>query len=87
MRLGHALFGSRADAATAAPRGETCFACIHFRNDAATLTAALPGLSVFSSFHASVRADDGLCLRHDRFINGGRRCAQFAPRSSRAPAA
>jgi len=53
-------------------------ACRHFRNDPAYLEAAIPGLECLSSGAASVRGDDGLCLRHDRYLGAGRSCADFA---------
>jgi hypothetical protein len=55
-----------------------CGACRHFRNDPAYLEAAIPGLSSLSSAAASVRADDGLCLRHDRYLGSDAVCAAFA---------
>jgi hypothetical protein len=61
---------------------ERCGACAHFRNDAAFLEAAFPGLTSLSSGHASVRGEDGLCLRHDRYLTATSCCAQF----TRAPA-
>ena len=59
---------------------ETCFGCLSFVNDAAALEAAIPGLATFSSGHASVRADDGLCLKHAAYLNGRRACADRRPR-------
>jgi hypothetical protein len=56
---------------------ETCFPCKHFCSDPVRIESALPGLSILSSAHASVTADDGLCLRHDLLINGRRRCPAF----------
>ena len=56
---------------------ETCFSCIHYCDDPTMLEQALPGLAVLSSGSASVRAQDGLCLRHDLLINGRRRCIAF----------
>jgi hypothetical protein len=58
-----------------------CVSCGYFRNDAAFLEAAIPGLSSLSSGDASVRADDGLCLRHDRFSSARARCGDFIARS------
>ncbi|MFZ3483767.1 hypothetical protein [Sphingomonas sp. 3-13AW] len=55
-----------------------CFPCAHFCHDPAHLERALPGLTTLSSGTASVRAQDGLCLHHDRIINGRQRCAAFA---------
>jgi hypothetical protein len=57
---------------------ESCFSCAQFCDDPADIEAALPGLAIFSSAHASVRAQDGLCLQHHRVINGRRRCADFS---------
>lgn len=54
-----------------------CGRCDHFSTDPALLERELPGLAVFSSAAAAIRADDGLCLKHNRIINGQRRCASF----------
>jgi hypothetical protein len=50
---------------------------VHFRNDPAALEAALPGLNSLSSARASVRADDGLCGRHERLVGVRASCADF----------
>jgi hypothetical protein len=66
------------------PRQETdrrCGACAHFRNDPAFLESSFPGLTSFSSAYASVRADDGVCARHDRYLAASSSCAEFAPRA------
>jgi hypothetical protein len=54
-----------------------CFGCAHFCDDAMRIEAELPGLSSLSSGHASVRGQDGFCERHERLINGQRRCPSF----------
>ena len=54
-----------------------CGNCGHFRNDRAYLEAAIPGLTSMSSGDASVRADDGVCLRHDRYLSARASCADF----------
>jgi hypothetical protein len=64
-------------------RGQ-CGRCVHFRNDPAYLEAAIAGLSSLSSGNASVRADDGLCLRHDRYLSARAGCADFSSREERA---
>jgi len=64
--------------------GARCGACRHFRNDPAYLEAALPGLSSLSSADASVRAEDGLCLRHDRYLSARACCSDFVA-ARRAP--
>ena len=55
-----------------------CAACRFFRNDPAFLEAQIPGLAAMSSGHASVRADDGICLRHDRYLSARATCRDFA---------
>jgi len=70
--LRHAL-GVRSD------QQEGCGPCVHFCQDPAKFEEALPGLTALSSGTASVRAQDGLCLRHERIINGRKRCAAFSP--------
>jgi hypothetical protein len=55
-----------------------CGNCGYFRNDRAYLEAAIPGLTSMSSGDASVRADDGICLRHDRYLSARASCADFS---------
>ena len=54
-----------------------CAACAHFRNDPAFLEAALAGLASLSSGHGSVRSDDGICLRHERYLAATSWCSDF----------
>jgi len=61
-----------------------CGACGSFRNDAAYLEAAIPGLSSLSSATASVRVQDGICLRHDRYLSARASCPDFTPVSGAA---
>jgi len=61
------------------PDRRNCAGCDHFRNDPAYLEATVPGLASFGSGWASVRADDGLCLRHGRHAGARGCCAAFAP--------
>ena len=56
----------------------TCRACAHFRNDPAYLEAIFQGLNVMSSAWASVVAEDGICLRHDRYLSAEASCPDFA---------
>ncbi len=60
-----------------------CGACAQFRNDAAFLEAAFAGLSSLSSGSGSVRGEDGLCLRHDRYLAATSWCGDFAPDARR----
>lgn len=54
-----------------------CRACVHFRNDAKYLETVFKGLTSLSSGYGSVRADDGICLRHDRYLSARSSCPQF----------
>jgi hypothetical protein len=56
-----------------------CRNCMHFRNDPAFLEAAFAGMSAMSSAWGSTRAEDGLCLRHDRYLNAEASCGDFTP--------
>jgi hypothetical protein len=69
-----------ADSGVARVQGR-CAACAHFRNDAAYLESVLGGLASLSSAHGSVRADDGICLRHDRYLSARAQCADFTARA------
>jgi len=61
-----------------------CRACRHFRNDAKFVETAFPGLTAMSSAFGSTRADDGICLRHDRYLGARASCADFSPMPSEA---
>ncbi len=61
-----------------------CRTCRHFRNDAAFLEAAIAGLTSMSSGYGSVRADDGICLRHDRYLGARSSCVDHALRAAAA---
>lgn len=61
-----------------------CRDCAQFRNDPAFLEAAFAGLGSLSSAYGSVRDEDGLCLRHDRYLSARCGCADFAARDGRA---
>ena len=57
------------------------------RNDAKFLEAAFGGLTSLSSGFGSVRADDGICLRHDRYLSARSFCTEFSPaRTNRSDA-
>jgi hypothetical protein len=57
-----------------------CGDCVHFRDDPAWLEGAFAGLAAMGSAYASVRGEDGICLRHDRYLGARCWCAEFAPR-------
>jgi hypothetical protein len=54
-----------------------CGSCTHFCNDPAFLEKAMPGLTSMGSAYASVRAEDGVCSRHDRYLSARSSCADF----------
>jgi hypothetical protein len=56
-----------------------CRACAHFRNDPAWLEAVITGLATLGSAWGSVRAEDGICLRHDRCMSADGACADYSP--------
>jgi len=62
-----------------------CASCAHFRNDPAYLESAFPGLTSLSSGYASVRANDGLCARHQLYLGAGDWCGAYASRNERKP--
>jgi len=64
-----------------------CGACRHFRNDAQYLEIAFTGLTSLSSGYGSVRSDDGICLRHERYLSARSSCPDFAPATARNAAA
>jgi len=57
-----------------------CGHCAHFCNDPAFLEKAIPGLISMGSAYASVRADDGICGLHDRYLSARSTCANFEAR-------
>jgi hypothetical protein len=67
----------RDDKAEAGQSG-LCGDCRHFRNDAKYLEAAFGGLTSLSSAYGSTRSDDGLCLRHDRYLRARSSCRDFS---------
>jgi len=54
-----------------------CLDCRHFCNDPAVIERAFPGLTAMGSGYADVRANDGLCARHDLYLALTNGCAEF----------
>ncbi len=54
-----------------------CLYCRHFRNQPEYLEKIFPGLKVMSSGMASVRADDGVCLKRDVYLAAYYYCEAF----------
>jgi hypothetical protein len=61
-----------------APEQPSCLRCRNFKHSPEEVEAALPGLSSLSSAYAAVRADDGICAVHDRYVAASSVCAAFA---------
>jgi hypothetical protein len=57
-----------------------CSRCRHFDDAPATLEREIAGLTVMGSAYASVRAGDGLCRWHQRYLSSGSRCDAFEVR-------
>ncbi|MFI4987604.1 MAG: hypothetical protein ACHQF3_09190 [Alphaproteobacteria bacterium] len=57
---------------------------MHFRNDPAYLEATLKGLTSLGSAYASVRGEDGICRRHDRYLSARSWCVDFTRSSAAA---
>ncbi len=57
-----------------------CLSCRFFENDPAQIEEIFPGLNVLTSAYASVRADAGICCRHDLFLSPWKTCRDFQPR-------
>ncbi|HLI22509.1 MAG TPA: hypothetical protein VKV32_15400 [Stellaceae bacterium] len=56
-----------------------CRACVHFCNNPAYLESVFSGMTALSSAWGSTRAEDGLCLKHDRYLSADAGCSEFTP--------
>ena len=59
------------------PANMRCIYCTHFRNSPAYLEEVIKGLNTMSSGHASVRKDDGICLKNDVYLSARDWCEKF----------
>ncbi|HET7063283.1 MAG TPA: hypothetical protein VFI49_03340 [Rudaea sp.] len=57
-----------------------CAACTFFCSDPQELESRIAGLRSFGSGFASVRAGDGLCAKHGRYLPASAHCASFERR-------
>jgi hypothetical protein len=55
-----------------------CAACRHFCGDPLQLERESPGLAVLSSAFGAVRAGDGICRHHDRYVSMQSHCTAFS---------
>jgi hypothetical protein len=58
-----------------------CLGCRHFNHAPLELEAAFPGLSSLSSAYAAVRADDGVCGIHARYVTSASSCEAYVGRA------
>jgi hypothetical protein len=70
----------------ARPAGACCGNCRHFCNEPFALEAATPGYAVLGSALGAVRAGDGQCLLHGRYVGARGGCPRFAVPQSVRPA-
>jgi len=54
-----------------------CARCVHFQSSPVLIEQRLSGLASLSSAYASIRAEDGLCMRHDRYVAATSACAEL----------
>jgi len=73
------MFNSNKTREIPIPVGGRCSTCVNFCNDPVYLERVMPGLTSMGSAHASVRADDGVCSLHDRYLSARSSCANFVP--------
>ncbi|HEY6453028.1 MAG TPA: hypothetical protein VIX87_10565 [Steroidobacteraceae bacterium] len=63
-----------------------CGRCRFFSPAPQDIERQLPGLRVLSSAYGAVRAEDGLCREHDRYIAASGSCAAYRRRVAPLPA-
>jgi hypothetical protein len=56
-----------------------CGSCRYFCQAPHEIESQMPGLRSLGSVFASVRAADGLCRRHDRYLGASSRCDDYDP--------
>jgi hypothetical protein len=61
----------------AAMAEQSCGSCRYFCQSPHEIESQLPGMRSLGSAHASVRASDGICRRHDRYLGATSRCADY----------
>jgi len=58
----------------------SCGSCRYFCQEPHEIESQLPGMRSLSSAHGSVRASDGICRRHDRYLGATSHCADYQQR-------
>jgi hypothetical protein len=70
------------NAARVAVEEPSCGSCRYFCQSPHEIESQMPGMRSLGSAHASVRASDGLCRRHDRYLGPASHCTDFQRRST-----
>ena len=58
---------------------DSCGSCRYFCQSPHEIESQMPGLRSLGSVYASVRASDGLCCRHDRYLGASSYCDEYQP--------
>jgi hypothetical protein len=66
---------------------QICLGCRHFSHAPLEIESAFPGLSSLSSAYAAVRADDGICEVHGRYVTAASTCNAYLSRAASYEAA
>ena len=74
------MSAAKAPAPATAPE-RLCANCRHFRGDAPDVEAHLRGMRTLGSAYGAVRATDGICTLHDRYLNPSSTCDSHEPAS------
>jgi hypothetical protein len=74
-------FDSTAEAVPAPGKAleRVCSTCRHFRGAPREVEAHLPGMRTLGSAYGSVRATDGICGLHDRYLASSSTCPSHEP--------
>jgi hypothetical protein len=67
-------------AASAALVEPSCGSCRYFCESPHEIESQMPGMRSLGSAYAAVRAADGICRRHDRYLGPASRCGEYQRR-------
>jgi hypothetical protein len=58
----------------------SCGSCRYFCESPHEIESQMPGMRSLGSAYAAVRAADGICRRHDRYLGAASRCTDYERR-------
>ena len=67
-------------AVSAAVVEPSCGSCRYFCESPHEIESQMPGMRSLGSGYAAVRAADGICRRHDRYLGAASHCASYERR-------